>query len=148
MHYPFWTNLTFFFVRLKILDFLHSHALLILTKSSKSKNQVVHEQKFKNLLSSTYLTNSEKIVFDLESEVMRGLGFIPTGGNILSMDFFLFSSCEEKYANIGIFVYFVKNLNAPNLKDPPRQKRTLPEGQNGASAASQQKLMFSDFKRN
>ena len=32
---------------------LYSHALLILTKSSKSKNQVVHEQKFKEHLSST-----------------------------------------------------------------------------------------------
>ena len=29
---------------------LYSHAVLILTKSSKSKNQVVHEQKFKDLL--------------------------------------------------------------------------------------------------
>ena len=32
---------------------LYSHALLILTKSSKSKNQVVHEQKFKEPLNST-----------------------------------------------------------------------------------------------
>ena len=32
---------------------LHSHAILILTKSSKSKNQVVHEQKFKDPLNST-----------------------------------------------------------------------------------------------
>ena len=30
----------------------------------------------------------ERIVFDLESEVMRGLGSIPTRGNILSLDFF------------------------------------------------------------
>ena len=29
------------------LGSLYSHALLILTESSKSKNQVVHEQKFK-----------------------------------------------------------------------------------------------------
>ena len=35
------------------LSSLYSHALLILTKSSKSKHQVVHEQKFKDLLSST-----------------------------------------------------------------------------------------------
>ena len=33
--------------------FLYSHALLILTKSSKSNNQVVHEQGFKDPLSST-----------------------------------------------------------------------------------------------
>ena len=32
---------------------LYNHASLILTKSSKSKNQVVHEQKFKDLLKST-----------------------------------------------------------------------------------------------
>ena len=29
-------------------------------------------------------------MLDLESEVMRGLGSIPTGGNILSLDFFCF----------------------------------------------------------
>ena len=28
------------------------------------------------------------MVLDLESEVMRGLGSIPTGGDILSLDFF------------------------------------------------------------
>ena len=27
-------------------------------------------------------------MLDLESEAMRGLGSIPTGGNILSLDFF------------------------------------------------------------
>ena len=32
---------------------LYSHALLILTKSSKSKNLVVHEQKYKVPLNST-----------------------------------------------------------------------------------------------
>ena len=30
----------------------------------------------------------ERIVLDLESEIMRGLGSIPNGGNILSLDFF------------------------------------------------------------
>ena len=30
----------------------------------------------------------ERIVLDLESEVMRGPDSIPTGGNILSLDFF------------------------------------------------------------
>ena len=29
-------------------------------------------------------------MLDFESEVMRGLGSIPTGGNILSLDFFIF----------------------------------------------------------
>ena len=37
---------------------LYIHALLILTKPSKSKNQVVHEQKFKIPLSSTYQFSS------------------------------------------------------------------------------------------
>ena len=32
-------------IRLRQICFLHSHAQLILIKSSKSKNQVVHEQK-------------------------------------------------------------------------------------------------------
>ena len=36
----------------KTLGSLYSHALLILTESSKSKNQVVHEQMFKDLPSS------------------------------------------------------------------------------------------------
>ena len=49
-HYPFWTNLAFA-CRTETLGYLYnhdfsslySHAQLILTKSSKSKNQVVHE---------------------------------------------------------------------------------------------------------
>ena len=44
---------------------------------------------------------------DLESEVMRGLSSIPTGGNILSLDFFSHSKASD--ANIGIFVQFVRN---------------------------------------
>ena len=36
----------------KPLGSLYSHALLIISKSSKSKNQVVHEQKFKDLSNS------------------------------------------------------------------------------------------------
>ena len=50
------------------LDSLYSHALLILLRSSKSKHQVVHEQKFKDLLSSTCQVSVERIVLDLESE--------------------------------------------------------------------------------
>ena len=61
---------------------------MILLKSSKSKYEVVHEQKFKDLLSSTCQVSVERIVLDLESGVMRGLGSIPTGGNNLSLDFF------------------------------------------------------------
>ena len=49
---------------------------------------MVHEQKFKDLLSSTCQVSVESIVLDLESEALRGLGSIPTGGNILSLEFF------------------------------------------------------------
>ena len=87
------------------LGSLYSHALLIPTKSSKSKYQVVDEQKFKDLLSSTCLTSSERKMLDLESEVMRDLGSFPTGGNILSLDFFLGSKASD--ANIGIIANFV-----------------------------------------
>ena len=41
-HSPFWTKLTFT-CKNETLGSLISHALLILTESSKSKNQVVHE---------------------------------------------------------------------------------------------------------
>ena len=75
--------------------------LFILTESSKSKNQLVHEQKFKDLLSGTCQVSPERIVLDLESEVMRGLGSIPTRGNILLLDF-LFSRCKASDADIGI----------------------------------------------
>ena len=51
-HSPFWTKLTFA-CKTETLGSLYSHALLILTESSKSKNQVVHEQTCKDLLSNT-----------------------------------------------------------------------------------------------
>ena len=70
------------------IDSLYSHALLIPPKSSKSKYQMVHEQKFKDLLSSTCHVSVESIVLDLESEAMRNPRSIPTGENILSLDFF------------------------------------------------------------
>ena len=44
-------------------------------------------------------------MFDLESEAMRGLGSIPTGGNILSLDFFHVVKTSD--ANIGIIDNFV-----------------------------------------
>ena len=40
----------------------------------------------------------------LESEAMRGSASIPTGGNILSLDFILFSHSKDETANIGIYV--------------------------------------------
>ena len=39
----------------------------------------MHEQKFKDLLSSTCQVSPERIVLDLESEIMTGPGSIPTG---------------------------------------------------------------------
>ena len=43
---------------------------------------MVHEQKFKDLLSSECQVSVERIVLDLESEVVRCLGSIPTGGGV------------------------------------------------------------------
>ena len=74
--------------------------------SSKLKNQVVHEQKFKDLLSSTCQVIPEWRMLDLESEVKRSPGSIPTGGNIFSLDF-LFSCCKASDVNIGIITNFV-----------------------------------------
>ena len=70
------------------LNSLYIHALFILTKSSKSINQVVHEQRFKDPLSSTCQVSSERRVIDLESEVKDSM---LTGGNILSLEFFVFT---------------------------------------------------------
>ena len=47
----------------------------------------MYEQKFKDLLSSTCKVSVERKVLDLELEVTRGLGTIPSGSNILSLDF-------------------------------------------------------------
>ena len=84
----FWTKLTFA-CKTKTLGSLYSHNLLILTVQ-KFKNQVVHGQKFKDLLSSTCQVSVERRVLDLESEVMRGLGSIPTGDSIFHWIFFVF----------------------------------------------------------
>ena len=45
-HYPFWANWAFA-CKTEALGSLYSHGLLIITYTSKSKNQMVHEQKFK-----------------------------------------------------------------------------------------------------
>ena len=71
--YPFRTNFAFA-CKTETLGSLYGHVLLILTKSSKSKNQLVHEQKFKDLLSSTWQGSVERRVLDLESEVQYSLG--------------------------------------------------------------------------
>ena len=67
-HSPFSINLAFA-CKTETFGSLCSHVLLIITKSSMSKNQVVHKQKFKDLLSSTCQISSERRVLDLESEV-------------------------------------------------------------------------------
>ena len=54
---------------------------------------MVHEQKFKDLLSTTCQVSVERTVLDLESEVIRALGSIPTRGNIVSVNFF--SKCTR-----------------------------------------------------
>ena len=97
----FYTNLTFAY-KTETLGSIYSHALLIPLKSSKSKYQVVHEQKFKDLLGSTCRVSVERIVLDLESEAMRGPGSIPTGGNFFSQDFFSRSKASD--VNIAIIV--------------------------------------------
>ena len=55
---------------------------------------MVHKQKFKDLLSSTCQASEDRVglgrELDLESEVMRDLGSIPTGGNIFHWIFFCF----------------------------------------------------------
>ena len=85
-----------FACKMETLGSLYSHALLMLTRSSKFKNQVVHKKKIKDPLSSTCLSSSERSV--LESEVMRD-----PGGNILSLVSF-FSRSTSSDANIGILV--------------------------------------------
>ena len=78
-HYPFRAN--WVFVRkAKTIGSLYCLALLILTESSKSKNQVVHEQKFKDPLSSTCQIIPE--CWTWNQRLFRGPGSIPTRGNI------------------------------------------------------------------
>ena len=56
----------------------------------------MHEQKFKDLLSNVCQVSVERRVLDLESEAMRCLGSIPTGGDILSLEFFCFHAVKTK----------------------------------------------------
>ena len=55
-----------FACKTEILGSLYSHVLLIQTKLFKSKNQVVHEQKFKDLLRSTCQVSPERRVLELQ----------------------------------------------------------------------------------
>ena len=66
----YWTSDPWAFpCKTETLGSLYSQALLILTESSKSKHQVVHEHKFKDLLCSTCQVRVERSMLDLESEV-------------------------------------------------------------------------------
>ena len=68
---------------------------------------MVHEQKFKDLLSSTCQVSVERRVLDLESKVHERPGFyyIPTWGKILSLDFISHSKTSD--ANIAIIANLV-----------------------------------------
>ena len=48
----------------------------------------VGTERLPDSLASKCQVSVERIVLDQESEAMRGLGSIPTGGNILSLDYF------------------------------------------------------------
>ena len=67
-HSPFWANWAFT-CKTETLGSLYSLALLIPTKSSKSKNQVMQKQKSKDPLSSTCQISPERRVLDLESGI-------------------------------------------------------------------------------
>ena len=68
-------NIILLTCKTETLGSLYSHALLILTKSPKFQNQVVHEQKFNDLLSRKCPDSLERIVLDLDSEVHLRPGF-------------------------------------------------------------------------
>ena len=78
-----YTNLAFA-CKTETLSSLYSHALLILTKS---KHQVLHEQKFKDL-SSMFQVSVERSMLDLESDVQW---FNTQWGNILLVYNFAFT---------------------------------------------------------
>ena len=69
---------------------------------------MVHEQKFKDL-GSTCQVSPERIVLGLESEIVRGLGSIPTGGNTGNAFhwIFLFSCSKSSDVSIGFITNFV-----------------------------------------
>ena len=77
-HYPFYTNWTFA-CKTETLGSLYSYALFILTESPKSKNQVVHEQKFKDLLSSTCQVSVERRVWTWNQRSWEAWVLFPLG---------------------------------------------------------------------
>ena len=104
-HSPFWAKWASA-CNTETLGSLYSHGLLIPIKSSKSKNQVMHEQKFKDPLTNTCPLSSERRALDSEWEVHERPEFYLHWGNIAT-DFFLFSCSKASDANIGITTNFV-----------------------------------------
>ena len=104
-HSPFWTNLVFA-CKTETLGSWYIHTVLILTKSYKSKNQVVHEQKFKDLLSSTCQISPERRVLDLESDELEVWVQYSLGVTFCYWNF-LFSCSKAFDANFGIIANFV-----------------------------------------
>ena len=80
------------------LGSLYSHALLNVTESFKSKNQLVNEQKF-----STCQVSPEVIVLNFNQ---RSRGSILTGVTFCHWNI-LFSHCKASDAKIGIIANFV-----------------------------------------
>ena len=68
---------------------------------------MVHEQKFKDSLSSTCQVSPERIVLDLESEVNHRPGFYPTRGNVLKS----FITNLHKIARSDRIGFMTKNPN-------------------------------------
>ena len=88
-------------------------------------------------------------MFDLESEVMRGPGSIPTGGNILSLGFwgffclfFLFSHNKDKNANIGISVRMWKTQMADVNRSSKQGYQWPHKKDNGLSYSSQKYILI------
>ena len=89
-HSPFWANWAFT-CKTETLGSLYSPALLIPTKSSKSKNQVMQKQKSKDPLQVAHARLAQKgECWTWNQGLIRGLGSILTRGNILSLDLFYF----------------------------------------------------------
>ena len=83
------------------LGSLYSHPLLIPTKSSKYKSQLMQ---FKDLISSTCQLSSERRVLDMESEVNQRPGFNPHWGNIFILEF---PCSKASDANTGVIANIV-----------------------------------------
>ena len=77
---------------------------------SKSKYEVVHEQKFKDLLSSTCQVSVERIVLDWNQRLWEAHVLFPLGVTFCHCIFFLFSRSKDENATIGISVHMWKTL--------------------------------------